>query len=139
VRLDHKLGEKDSLFGRYSLQDTQRFLPSVFNNFGSGTQIRMQHSTINHVHLFDARKINEFRVGYNRPAGGTRFNQRFGQDLISPLGIEGILPVSNPAFVSRPAINIAGFAGVGAPYFSPVADFSNFFDYIDNFGKNILD
>jgi hypothetical protein len=32
-----------------------------------------------------------------------------------------------------PSISIAGYAGVGTSYYSPVADFSNFFDYADNF------
>jgi Carboxypeptidase regulatory-like domain len=131
IRLDHKISDKDSVFFRYSLQDTVRFAPSVFNNFGNSSDYRMQNATLSFIHLFDARKINEFRFGYNRPKGGILFNETFGTDLTKPLGIQGGTPDSN--FLSFPALSIAGFAGVGASYFSPISDFSNFFDFIDNF------
>jgi hypothetical protein len=135
IRFDHKISEKDSLFARYSLQDTERFVPSVFNNFGNSTDIRMKHSTFSHIHLFDARKINEFRFGYVRPGSGTGrghlYNQTFGKDLATPLGMRGGQP--DPAYISMPAISISGFAGIGPGYFSPILDFSKYFVFIDNF------
>ena len=133
VRLDHRFSEKDSLFGRYSVNDDKRFTPSVFNNFGNSENLFMTNTTLDYVHLFGTHEVNEFRFGFNRPAGGLRQNQAFGHDFITPLGIQGIVPVSAPQDVSFPTTSIAGFAGIGPSYSSPIADFPNFYDFNDNF------
>jgi hypothetical protein len=132
VRVDWKLNDKDTVFGRVSHAIVDRFTPSVFNNFGNGTDIDPTNGTLDNVYVFSPRQINEFRAGFNRPIGGAYFSQVFGQDLITPLRIQGIVPVSTPQYIGLPEIAIAGFATIGTNYYAPVADFSTFLDFLDD-------
>jgi Carboxypeptidase regulatory-like domain len=132
ARVDWKLTGKDTIYGRVSHAIVDRFAPSVFNQFGNGTDIHPTSATVDNIYIFSPRQINEFRVGVNRPIGGAYFNEVFGTDLITPLGIQGITPVVDPQYVGFPDLAIAGYATVGVSYFAPVLDFPTFYDLLDD-------
>ncbi len=132
ARVDLKLTDKDTIYGRVSHSIVNRFTPSVFNQFGNATNITPTNVTIDNVYVFSPQQINEFRVGFNRPIGSAYNSQVFGKDLITPSGIQDIVPVSSPQYIGFPAVSISGYATVGLNYYSPVADFPSFFDFLDD-------
>lgn len=75
LRIDYKLSDKDSFFGRYSKMDTgQVFFSGVpFMNAGAaeGTDEPGWSGTVNWTHMFGPNLLNEARIGVN----AFRFNQ----------------------------------------------------------------
>ena len=72
IKLDHRFGEKNTLFGRISRSLVVDPNPGSFDGFigGGGKQIRNAlHSVINDTHIFSPSVVNEFRAGYTRHNG----------------------------------------------------------------------
>ena len=94
-RVDHRFGQNDNVFARYSFIKEDRFdtfdpFCSVTNvpGWGCNTLNGGQNFVISHVHLFGSNKVNELRLGYNRTRGGI-FQQDQSTDLSTQLGIAG--------------------------------------------------
>jgi carboxypeptidase family protein len=73
VKIDYYLSQKNHLFGRYSFQRTDRFLPATLPHGDSGTTfgagnglIRGQSFAFNDIHTFSPKWLNEFRLGISR-------------------------------------------------------------------------
>lgn len=115
VRGDHKFSEKDSLMGRYTLQDfyTNDFF-SVLPTLPMGHVMRINHaSTISYTRTITPTIINELRWGVatnNLPI----FPSNRGLDLIQELGIQGLAP----DLPDVPGMLGISFAGLGL---SPIA------------------
>ena len=65
VRIDHKFSESDSIFGRYTLDDSRKEIfetPQSNLDFDS----RFQYLTLSEKHVFSPSLINDFRFGYTR-------------------------------------------------------------------------
>ena len=77
VRIDHTLGEKDTLFGRYtylnSNEDTLANNPGFENNLIPVT-IRNQYIALGENRIFSANLLNSFRFGFTRtlPVDGAK-------------------------------------------------------------------
>jgi hypothetical protein len=121
VRIDHKLSERDQIYGRYSwfrdLTDPVTPLPEGSGNITAGaiglTNTKAQSTVINYTHTFNQAILNEFRFGYT-----SRSVDRNSFLLDSPpsqsLGIPGI--PSNAAFENVvPTFLIAGLQQLGPP------------------------
>ncbi len=66
IKLDHRFGEKNTLFGRVSRSMVVDPNPGNFDGFigGGGQQVRnVIHSVINDTHIFTPNVVNEFRAG----------------------------------------------------------------------------
>jgi len=80
VRIDHQLRAGDSLFTRYSFQDTRRAIPSFFPPpaVGAGpgfVQVagdRAQQAVVGWTQPFSPSKINDVRIGFSRLAQNFR-------------------------------------------------------------------
>ncbi len=93
VRLDHRLGEANRLFVRYSFEKSHRFLPASLpqgDGFANGdSTITAQSVVVNDTHTFGSRWLNELRVGYTVfdleavPRGA-------GEDVAEQMGIPGV-------------------------------------------------
>ena len=66
TRVDHKLGERDNFFVRYSLLDRFRTRLAVLPFSGNVDDVRGQNVAINEVHTFSSTLLNEARFGFNR-------------------------------------------------------------------------
>jgi hypothetical protein len=96
VKIDHALSSTNRFFVRYSLQKTHRDLPATLphgdanDTFGAGIgNIKAQSFAFNDVHTFNARWLNEVRVGYSL----IKFNLTpidFGLNLAEKAGIPGV-------------------------------------------------
>ena len=105
IRGDHKFSEKDSVMGRYTLQDfkTDDFM-SMLPTFAPGYATRKNHAvTLSETHVFSPRLINEFRYGLATnnlpifpPVNGPAFVQEFGLRGLAPNlpDMPGVLNIS---------------------------------------------
>ncbi|MCI0621472.1 MAG: carboxypeptidase regulatory-like domain-containing protein [Acidobacteria bacterium] len=108
VKLDHSLGSKDNVSGRFAFDDRPRYEPGILPTTGG------QHFpdanrglALNWTHTVSPKILNEARVGYNRMRFGY-FNQNTGIPLAAQIGIQGV--ATGPSFLlSFPSIGISGF------------------------------
>ena len=66
VRADHSLSSSDSLFGRYTFDNANKFTPNVTNTLALADRSRNQYLTIEENHIFSPSWLAVFRAGYNR-------------------------------------------------------------------------
>jgi hypothetical protein len=66
ARVDHKIGNNDTLFGTYLYDDTNYTQPDAFQNDLTQSHTRRQTVAIEENHTFGASFVNSARIGYNR-------------------------------------------------------------------------
>jgi hypothetical protein len=66
VKVDHKIGNNDSLFGTYLYDDTNFTQPDALLNDLTQSHTRRQTIAIEENHTFGASFVNTARIGYNR-------------------------------------------------------------------------
>ena len=115
-RLDHRFGDRDSVFARYTWNNQR----NVGNNWDGdlptmGPQSqdrRARHVALSHIHTFGPTLINEVRYGHrfgNMPAQGF-LN---GPEMIQFLGIQGLAPnLPDIAGVYNVAFSGLGLSGI---------------------------
>lgn len=140
ARIDHKIGEKDSLYGTYEFADSKEFF-SLSNPLCSARDVpgwgcdelqRTQHSALVWTHVFGPRLVNEARVGYTR-FGFFRLQEDRNVDVINRLGIGGLTDAGRTPFNNgAPQLTVAGFVTIGGPTNLPQGRHDNTYHYIEN-------
>ncbi len=143
VRIDHQLSANDSLFGRFTKDESARtdqyllLTPEPFTGFQVGGYVLV---TLSETHVFSPSLLNTFRVGftrrndhlfYNYTQGGDQFPNAPGLDpRLSP--VKGV-PMG---LYSIPGINFYGGSGggtsIGPNLSGPAVFVDNSFDYDDS-------
>ena len=130
IRIDHKISDKDSLFGRVSYEDQPSFIPSPFDNaldggaFQDGFQDDSYRSVaLSETHVFSQNMVNEFRVGYNR-INSHRFQLNFNTNVAAQLGFPGVPFGPDNGGLPSIAIN-DGTAAIGSSGFLPSIEKQN--------------
>ena len=143
VRIDHQLSANDSLFGRFTKDESARtdqyllLTPEPFTGFQVGGYVLV---TLSETHVFSPSLLNTFRVGftrrndhlfYNYTQGGDQFPNAPGLDpRLSP--VKGV-PLG---LYSIPGINFyggsAGGTSIGPNLSGPAVFVDNSFDYDDS-------
>ena len=67
-RVDHKVSDKDSLFGTYMYDDAPYTQPDNFNNTNIQSQTTRHIVALEHSHIFSPGFVNSARLGFNRNA-----------------------------------------------------------------------
>lgn len=142
-RVDHRLTDRDSLFGRISWISGENTIPSPLpapaNNFSIANP-SSQSLAISETHTFGGTKVNEFRFGYVHTLMKQNLTvpRRFGE-----FGILGALETDK--IKGLPVFNINGFSALGSPGPGnlpipasggtnfPIEKFGRIFQFIDNF------
>jgi len=65
-RIDHTLSALDTLFGRYTYDNTNETYPKIFPIFDSGLLEKQQYVTVGENHVFSPRLLNTARFSYSR-------------------------------------------------------------------------
>lgn len=65
-RIDHNISNKDSLFGRYTYDNTNETYPKLYPLFDSGLIERQQYLTLAENHIFSPALLNSARFSYSR-------------------------------------------------------------------------
>src|SRR5581483_5122870 len=110
IRIDHKLGENDSLFGRYIYYNYRR-LTGIFTslpNFSDNFNTPSQNAAIGYIHLFGPATVNQFRVAYHRMTQVLQ-DVQINVPINQQLGITG----TSTRFLGNPAISISGLGSTG--------------------------
>lgn len=113
-RLDHTLGAKDRVYGRYGIADTSTIGPPVWPTFGYSHNLRGQQAVLNYSHTFGPATINEFRAGYSRFFQHELVESAFKRDVSEELGLNGTCRAS-PACWHAPYFSVQDFSLFGNP------------------------
>jgi hypothetical protein len=101
VRIDHRLSEKDSIYGRYAYSNLDSFEPfgpiAQFSAGGAGNiagfgqflTSRGQNLAVSWTRAFTAALVGEFKFGYNRVQGG-QLQENSGNNFGQRNNIPGI-------------------------------------------------
>ena len=84
VRLDHRFGDKDSLFGSYLVDDADYTQPDKMGLILTNSHTRRQTVAIEETHTFGTSVVNAARVGYNRD----KVINQFTPSAINPAGAD---------------------------------------------------
>src|SRR5262245_52175707 len=110
-RADHKISDKDSIFGTYMYDDTPYTQPDNFNNAMIQSHTTRHIAALEHSHIFSPGLINSSRLGFNRNA------------VINYQIISAINPAANDPSLgmmlgrNSPSIRISGgFANLNAGF-----------------------
>jgi hypothetical protein len=139
-KIDHKLGQYDSLTVRYSFSRPRVFDPGAYNNLAGGPRsggfaglgIQKAHSGgFTYTHIFSPRFITDFRFGIMRYRNDAQ-NQDTGSKASDELGVKG---VNLDWFTSGlTGVNVNGFSNpiVGFSASLPWIRAETNFDFVSN-------
>ncbi|MBI3939584.1 MAG: TonB-dependent receptor [Acidobacteria bacterium] len=123
IRIDHKINDRDSFFGRYTFDDAASVSGQETSPFRSLTNTRQQYLTLMETHIFSLRALNSFRAGFTRPVN----------DIVTLSSIE--IPSSLFFVPGAPVfgqIEISGAAVFGPQPQYPEANVMNTFQFSDD-------
>ena len=114
ARLDHQFSPSNTVFGRFSFQDSNSYSPNTFPGFGFRDNQRQMNLTSSYTKVIGTSMVNELRFGYQGffqiAAAEEHLN---GQDWIKTFGIRGLSHASVPGLLGSPVMNITGFSSLG--------------------------
>jgi hypothetical protein len=138
TRVDHKISEKDALFGTYMYDNTTFTSPDNLDDVLIGSLTKRQALILEENHIFSPRLVNSFRFGINQE----RVDNGQTISAINPLAADlslGALPGRAAA-----AINVgplSGFAGAlngaGSAFFRYVS-FQGYDDAFITKGRHLI-
>ena len=127
VRLDHNFSDKDTLFGVYTVDDSQDNTPSANPLSLVFEALREQVGSVQETHIFSPSALNTARVGYSRAS-----YYFTGQ---TPVGIPGWVegdPIGAVVIGGGTALNGASqITGAGTNAGSNLSSVRNLFTYQD--------
>lgn len=137
IRIDHKISDRDNLFGTFSYEDQPSFTPSPFQNvldggaFSDGTEEDSFRSVaVSETHVFSPTLVNEFRLGYNR-INSRRLQLNANTNVSAQIGFPGV--PFGPNIGGLPQISINdGTATLGSSGFLPAIEKQNSYILTDN-------
>ena len=101
TRLDYRISDRDSFYGRYILNFNNDFVGDLFPLFGPGggdrsykRRRRNQNISLSETHVFSSNVYNEARVGWNRSFTFEELETSFTRDVGKELGLDSQLPLS---------------------------------------------
>jgi hypothetical protein len=117
ARVDHRLTNKDNLFGHFAYARRDTLSPAAINPFGTLNPFKAVNFSLQNTHIFTPSTINQVQIGYNRYHREIDSQQRF-PNVASTLALPGVDP--NPALVGFPVISVTGYAGLGEYTYAPL-------------------
>src|SRR5688572_12095912 len=137
IRIDHRIGSgSDSIFARYSFQNTDRLEPPVLEDpvasgdFSSDILNRGQSAVAGWSRVFGGTLFNEFRGSFNKVRSDV-IHPAFGMDVNSQYGIRGV-PTDPRFYGGLPHMPVARFARLGGPFFRPQFQTSQVYQFAEN-------
>jgi hypothetical protein len=140
VRVDHRFGDKDNIYGAYQFLDSNEFY-SLSNPLCSARSVpgwgctelqRPQHSVAGWTHLFSSELVNEARIGYVR-FGFYRLQQDDNVDVVGALDIGGLPDAGHTPFNNgAPQLTLTGYVTIGGATNLPQGRHDNNYNYVDN-------
>jgi hypothetical protein len=141
LRLDYKISERDSVFGRYSYLKQHRQDPPWTSNpiagnggFATDYNIRNQSLALGWTHIFSPSAVNQARFGFSRDnAVSGPIGLTLGKSNAGDFGLTGI-PAS-PFTAGIPPMYISGLVTLGVDRYRPQFQVAQVFQFIDTLTK----
>lgn len=120
VRVDYQINSKDSIFGRFSLNDNSGYSTGLLPTTGGITStINTKNIAVGYTHLFTPKVLNELRVGVAR-LYFSNTSQGLGTNYTVNSGIRGFESTSTD-FPGFPSVDIgSSYSGVNGTTFAPL-------------------
>ena len=136
IRIDHKISDSDSIFGRISYSDRNLIPPGAIPppldaaSFSSGNFLNNARSAvISETHIFTPRIVNELRLGYNRNRS-ERLQFNSDKNLSALYGIPGIPFTTNNG--GLPSFSIGDLTSFGSSQYQPTVEIQNVYQLVDS-------
>lgn len=141
TRIDDKLSEKNSIFGRYSFLNQHRQDPPWTSNFTIGNggfatdyNIRNQGLALGLTTILSSTAVNQLRFGWSRDSAHSNpIGVTLGSSAAGQVGLSGI--PATPYSAGLPPIDISGFRRVGVDLYRPQFQAAQVWQVLDNFTK----
>jgi outer membrane receptor protein involved in Fe transport len=130
VRIDHRVSDRSSVFGRYTFADTRSFLPPAIpigdGLLGGNTNQRTQGAQVHFLRTFGTRTIVELRGGYSRyDIDSLSYNP--DRNLSDEVGIRNSNIPGVPSTTGLARIAVSGYSTMGDGFFVPVFNTNDVF------------
>jgi hypothetical protein len=130
VRLDHRITDRDFIYGSYSNSDESQFSPALRPLGGDVFPMSDQLWTATYVRTITPSIVNELRFGHNDSKTFRTSEASNGVNYAQTLfGLKNTS--TNPFDFGVPGFNITGFGAIGSLAEAIGADDENF-QYVDN-------
>ena len=136
LRIDHKISESDSIFGRFSYSNNIDNPPGPIPppldaaSFSSGNFLnRPRNLVLTETHIFSPRIVNELRLGYSRNRS-ERLQFDANENLSAQLGILGIPFSTNNG--GLPQFGVSGLNSFGSSEYQPTVESQEVYHIIDS-------
>jgi hypothetical protein len=141
IRMDHRISDKDSLFGSISWSDSYRFngppLPGALDAtyFQSNVEdTGARNAMLSYTRVWSPTFITETRLAFTRlVTARTQFDPE--TDQFTAFGIGGYNP-TGPLNGGLPSTSIDRYSGFGASDWLPSKEYNNVWDFIQNVAIN---
>jgi len=137
IRADHRITDKDSIFGSISWSTTDKFnaqpLPGALDAtyFNSNSEEDLaRNAMISYTRVWTPAIISETRVGFSRLVT-SRTQADPNTDQYKAFGIGGYDP-TGPLNGGLPSVNMNRYSGWGASDWLPSKEYNNEMDFIQN-------
>lgn len=131
VRADHNIKESDRIFGQwlYSKETLQN--PALMPLSGTNTAQSGAVGSLEWIHMFGPRTLNEARFGFNRFNLLSDFQTGFGTvNYWQQVGLTNLNP--NSAFFGLPEVTLGtNYSGIGYGGTAPIIELDNTFQWND--------
>ena len=136
IRIDHKISDSDSIFGRFSLSNNHLTPPGEIPppldaaDFASGDFLNnARNLVVTETHIFTPRTVNELRLGYSRNRS-ERLQFNSTKNLSSQYGIPGV--PFGPTNGGLPQFNVDGLNSFGSAEYQPTVEIQNIYHIVDS-------
>jgi acyl-coenzyme A thioesterase PaaI-like protein len=136
VRIDHKISDSDSIFGRFSFSNNHLSPPGEIPppidsaDFASGDFLNnARNLVITETHIFTPRTVNELRLGYSRNRS-ERLQFNSTKNLSAQYGIQGV--PFGPTNGGLPQFNVDGLTTFGSAEYQPTVEVQNIYHIVDS-------
>jgi hypothetical protein len=136
IRIDHQISTSQTLFGRYSIDNSDLHIPDTFNtriggnedSFAGPDAVRGQNGVLAYNRVFSPTIIGEYRFGF------TKFRQfLLPETLTDPVWSQ--IPgrdTTDPFQPSAPIISPSGYVGLGNARSEPLIRREHMFENVAN-------
>ncbi len=104
IRLDHRIGDKDSIFGTYLADNADYTQPDAMDVTLTFSHTRRQTVSIEETHTFGSSLVNAARIGYNRDYVINQFNPT----AVNPAG--GDTTLGSTVGQTAPRLSVSGIS-----------------------------
>jgi hypothetical protein len=134
IRVDYRLGDRGTLFGRYSIDSSDLHIPNTFDtriggnedSFAGPDTVRGHNGVLAYNHVFNPNVVGEYRFGF------TRYRQFLLPEVLSD-PVWSQIPgrdTSDPFQPSAPIISPSGYVGLGNARSEPLIRREHMFENI---------